>query len=129
MSIKFKLYVPEDEKNIENIWEMLKKIESSYRIEIAEQGINKNEEADLKSQILWPIAVSKKIRIHQTGRAKSLYPQLILFINDKPFTFYTQSRAGNKITIEEFLEGVLEGQVKCLHDEEELAEKIMALKL
>ena len=53
-------------------------------------NIDKNFENELKSRILWGIAISKKIKIEQTRRSKSFYPQ---------------TKAKNKITIKEFLEG------------------------
>ncbi|MBU4313366.1 MAG: hypothetical protein KJ821_01025 [Actinobacteria bacterium] len=123
MSFKFTLYIPKDCKDSESVkktWEVLRKIGSLYNIKINKQIINKEKEWELKSQILWFLAVYKRIKIKQTRKAKSLYPQLVIFAGNKPFSFYPQSYGKDEITIEQFLEGLLKGNVCCLHDKEEL---------
>lgn len=131
MILKLTLFVPEElehTKDVKKSWEMLQKVNSFYNIEIAREIIDKKGERELKSHVLWPISISKRIKIKQTKRTKSLYPQLILFFDDKPFTFYSQSYSKDKITIEDFLENLHQGKIKCLHDEEEIAKKIKAFK-
>ena len=86
--------------------------------------IDEDGEEDLKSKILWRLSVVKRIRIKQTRKSKSLYPQLVVFVNDKPITFYPQARAGQQITIEEFLEGLLKGEIKCLHEKFEIEDEL-----
>lgn len=126
MSFKFTLYIPKDYTDSEGVrktWKVLRKIGSLYNIKITKHIINKEKEWELKSQILWFLAVYKRIKIKQTRRTKSLYPQLVIFSNDKPFSFYPQSYGKDEITIEQFLEGLLEGEVRCLHEKFEIKKK------
>lgn len=60
--------------------------------------------------------IFKKIRIIQTKRTKSPYPQLVIFSDEKPLVFYPQARAREEITILDFLEGFLKKRIKCLHE-------------
>jgi hypothetical protein len=125
------LFVPEgnkDTKEAENNWELLKEVESLYHINVSKQLINRDEEEKLKSEILWRISITKRIRFAKTNKAKSLYPQLILFFDDEPFTFYPQSYSKDRITMEEFLKGLIQGEIKCLHDTNKLIENIRAFK-
>ena len=126
-----KFYVPqglENSKEVKEIEELLNKVKTllGIKVEIV-VNINKNFENELKSRILWGIAISKKIKIEQTRRSKSLYPQLIVFIKGNPVTFYPQTKAKNKITIKEFLEGLLKGEIKCLHEKTEIENEIRGI--
>jgi len=78
----------------------------------------------IKSKILWESSVAKRIRIKQTRKSKSLYPQLIVFGNNKPMTFYPQARAGQEITTKEFLDGLLKGEIRCLHEKFEIEDEL-----
>lgn len=132
MSCRLTLYIPEDLKDtgdVKNNWERLKKLGNLYDIKVAKQIINDEKEWDLKSKILWFLAVYKRIKIKQTRRTKSLYPQLIIFIDDKPFTFYPQSYGKDEIIIEQFLEGLLKKTVRCLHDKDEIIAKTIYPRL
>jgi len=117
--LKLEFYVPralEDTQDVKEVEELLRKVKSSVKINVKKLVIDENGEEDLKSKILWGLSVAKRIRIKQTRKSKSLYPQLVVFGNDKPITFYPQVRAGQEITIKEFLEGLLKGEIKCLHE-------------
>lgn len=103
---------------------MLKRVKSSLNVDVKKFVIDENGEEDLKSKILWGLSVAKRIRIKQTRKSKSLYPQLVVFGNDKPITFYPQARAGQEITINEFLEGLLKGEIRCLHEKFEIADEL-----
>lgn len=127
MSFKLTFYIPEDLKDtddVKNNWERLKKLESLYDIKVAKEIMNDEKEWELKSQTLWFLAVYKRIKINQTRRTKSLYPQLVVSIDNKPFTFYPQSYGKDEITIEEFLEGLSQKTVRCLHDRKEIIANI-----
>ena len=116
---KLEFYVPralEDTQNVKEVEELLKRVRRFLKINVKMFVIDENGEEDLKSKILWRLSVAKRIRIKQTRKSKSLYPQLVVFGNDKPITFYPQARAGQEITIKEFLEGLLKGEIKCLHE-------------
>ncbi len=130
--VKLNFYIPENEKGSDknkSIWEDLEKVKSLYDIEITKQLINKDDEEKLKSKILWTIAVFKRIKIHQSVKGKSLYPQLIVFFDDEPFTFYDQTYGKEKkITIKDFLDNLIQEKVLCLHDEDEFAEKMKTLR-
>jgi len=124
---KFEFYVPralEDTQDAEEIEELLKKVKSSLKINVKKLVIDEDGEEDLKSKILWGLSVAKRIRIKQTRKSKSLYPQLVVFGNDKPITFYPQARAGQEITIKEFLEGLLKGEIRCLHEKFEVEDEL-----
>jgi hypothetical protein len=131
MISRLTLFVPEgdkDTKDVKNNWGLLKEVESLYHINISKQFINNDDEKNLKSKILLPISITKRIGFAKTNKAKSLYPQLILFFDDEPFTFYPQSYSKDKITMEEFLRSLIQGEVKCLHDTNKLIENMRALK-
>ena len=123
MAIKFGLYIPrgsEDSKDAAEIKTTLEKVRPLYNIKIINHIMDKKEENKLKSQILWHLSVVKRIGIKQTKRTKSLYPQLIVFSGNTPLTFYPQSYGKGRVTIQNFLEGLLNGKVKCLHDKYEI---------
>ena len=95
--LKLEFYVPralEDTEDVKEVEELLGKVKDSLKIDVKKFVIDENGEKDLKSKILWGLSVSKRIRIKQTRKSKSLYPQLVVFGNDKPITFYPQARAG-----------------------------------
>ncbi len=125
--LKLGFYVPralEDAQDVKEVEELLKKVRSSLKINVKKLVIDENGEEDLKSKILWGLSVTKRIRIKQTRKSKSLYPQLVVFGNDKPITFYPQARAGQEITIKEFLEGLLKGEIRCLHEKFEIEDEL-----
>ena len=132
MKVKLTLFVPEGLKNskeIEEAWNILfKKVKASYEVEIEREIIDKEAERKLKFEILLPLAVGKRIKIHQTRRTKSLYPQLVVFIEDKPFTFYPQRYGQEEITIKQFLEELLKKKVFCLHEKTELENSLKEKK-
>jgi len=131
MGIKFVFYIPTELKDIDDIKEIdrfLDKIKSLHGIEITKRIINNSEEEQIKSQFLWHLSVVKRIGIKQTVRTKSLYPQLIVFNEDQPLTFYPQSYGKECISIREFLEELLKNRIKCLHDEKEIKEIIMSMR-
>jgi glutamate dehydrogenase/leucine dehydrogenase len=128
MRVKFTLFVPEglkDLKEVKEIWNtLLKKVETSFEVKVSKEILDKEAEWRLKFDILLPLAVGKRIKIHQTRRTKSLYPQLVVFVEDRPFTFYPQRYGQEEITIKQFLEGLLKGKVLCLHDDNKLKENV-----
>jgi len=129
--LKLEFYVPralEDTQDVKEVEELLKKVKNSLKINVKKLVIDEDEEEDLKSKILWGLSVAKRIRIKQTRKSKSLYPQLVVFGNDKPITFYPQARAGQKITIKEFLEGLLKGEIRCLHEKFEIEDELRGKK-
>jgi len=70
------------------------------------------------------LSVSKRIKIKQSRKGKSLYPQLVVFVDGKGFTFYPQERVKDAITIQDFLTGLLNGEVKCLHEKYEIENEL-----
>jgi hypothetical protein len=117
--IKLKLYLPlgfannTDSKVVEKLLEDLK---SKGKVISEKVIIDQKEEADLKSKILMNISICKGIAIKQSRKSKMLYPQLVVFSDDKPIIFYPQERAGKKIDVQEFLKGLLSGNFKSLQD-------------
>ena len=103
----------EDSKVVEKLLDDLKS-----RGEVISEKIiiDQKEEVDLKSKILMNISICKGIAIKQSRKSKMLYPQLVVFSDDKPIIFYPQERAGRKIDIQEFLKGLLRGEFKSLQD-------------
>ncbi len=125
MSIKFAFYIPNDLKETEEVKEierLLENVNSAYNLIVNKHNIDRTEESQIKSQFLWHLSVVKRIGIKQTIRTKTLYPQLIIFNENTPITFYPQTYGKNDISIKEFLEGLLKNKIKCLHDEKELKE-------
>lgn len=103
----------EDSKVVEKLLDDLK---SRGEVISEKMIIDQKEEADLKSKILMNISIFKGIAIKQSKKSKMLYPQLVVFSDDKPIIFYPQERAGRKIDIQEFLKGLLSGEFKSLKD-------------
>ena len=126
--LKLKLYIPytfKEDPSVERISELLKKLKRQFKsIDVEKIFVDEDGEKSLKSKILWGLSVSKGIKIKQTRKSKSLYPQLLLFIEDRPITFYPQSRGSAEITIEEFIKGLLNGNVKCLHNKYEIEQEL-----
>ncbi|WP_144433163.1 hypothetical protein [Thermococcus sp. 2319x1] len=125
--LKLEFYVPralEETPDVKEIEELLNEVKSSLNINVQKFVIDESGEEDLKSKILWGLSVAKRIRIKQTRKSKSLYPQLVVFGNNKPITFYPQARAGEEITIKEFLEGLLKGEIRCLHEKFEIEDEL-----
>ena len=131
MEIKFVFYIPEglkDTKEVKEIEKILENIKPAYNIAVDKQIINRLIEEQIKSQFLWRLSVVKRIGIKQTIRKKSLYPQLVIFSEDRPITFYPQTYGGEHITIIEFLKQLLKNRIKCLHDEKELKEILVGVR-
>ena len=125
--LRLEFYIPrglEDSEEVREIDNLLNKIKTKFKLNVKRLIINEKDEDNLKSQILLAISVAKRIKIKQTRRTKSLYPQLIVFGNDKPITFYPQARVGQEITIKEFLESLLKGEIKCLHEKFEIVDEL-----
>jgi len=124
--LKLKFYIPRGDwaeaKEIESLLEQVKNkfLNIDYEISL----INEGEEQDLKSDSLLSLSVSKRIKIKQSRKGKSLYPQLVVFVDGKGFTFYPQERVKDAITIQDFLTGLLNGEVKCLHEKYEIENEL-----
>lgn len=104
----------------EEVLSLLERVGSIFDLKIEKKEIEKFGEEKLKD-ILWRISVRRKIKISQTRKAKSLHTHLVTFLDNEPFTFYPQGRRGREeITIKQFLEGLTEGKVLCLHKATEL---------
>lgn len=131
MNIKFAFYIPEGLKDTEEVKEierLLDDFNSAYNIIVNKQTIDRSEENQIKSQFLWHLSVVKRIGIKQTIRTKSLYPQLVIFKENIPITFYPQTYGKEDVTIKEFLEGLLKNKIKCLHDDKELKEILIGVR-
>lgn len=129
MRITLTLFYTNLEYNaVKEILPLLEKVESVFDLEIEKKEIKKFGEKKLKSTILWSLSISKRIKIHQTRRTKSLYTQLVVFLDNKPFTFYPQGYGRKKITIKQFLEGLIKGKVLCLHDATQFKENLKKRK-
>jgi hypothetical protein len=130
--IKLRFYVPrgdQDRAEAKEIEELLEQAKDALNIDYEIHTIDRDGEEELKRNELWVLSVFNQIKIKQTGKTKSLYPQLIISVNGKPVTFYPQERKGRKgIIIKEFLEGLLGGEVKCLHDKSEIEDELNELQ-
>ncbi|RLG21055.1 hypothetical protein DRN74_03380 [Candidatus Micrarchaeota archaeon] len=127
--LRFEFYIPralEDSDEVREIEDLLNEVKTKLKVSVKKFVIDEKGEDDLKYQILWGISVAKRIKIKQTRKSKSLYPQLIVFgnKNNKPITFYPQARVGQEITIKEFLRGLLKGEIKCLHEKFEIEDEL-----
>jgi len=129
MKIKLTLFYTNLEWNaVKEILPLLEKVGSVFDLEIEKKEIKKFGEEKLKSTILWSLSISKRIKIHQTRRTKSLYTQLVVFLDNKPFTFYPQGYGREKITIKQFLKELIKGKVLCLHDATQFKENFKKRK-
>lgn len=131
--LKMEFYIPralENTQDVKEVRELLREVKNTLKINVKKFIIDENKEEELKSKILWGLSVAKRIRIKQTRKSKSLYPQLVVFGGDKPITFYPQARAGEQeITIKEFLEGLLIGEIRCLHEKFEIEDALKGEKI
>jgi len=124
--LKLEYYIPrgdwEDSKEIESL---LEKVKSTLDIDYKKSIINEEKERDLKKDSLLSLSVFNRIKIKQSRKGKSLYPQLVVFVDGKEITFYPQERVKEKaITIQDFLMGLLNGEVKCLHEKYEIENEL-----
>ena len=123
--MKLKFYVPRgDWAESEEIGSLLEEVKNDLNIDYEKSIITEEEERNLKEDILLSPSVSKRIKIKQSKKGKSLYPQLVVFVNGKAATFYPQQRVKEAITIQEFLTGLLNGEVKCLHEKYEIENEL-----
>jgi len=115
------LYIPEDEeksKEVEKILHLLEEVQKVFpNMAVETKLMDKVLENKLKFDVLLKISVTQRIKIKQTKRTKSLYPQLVIYESEEPITFYPQARGEKEIDIENFLVGMLKGEVRCLHEE------------
>lgn len=119
MSLRLTFYIParlKDSPEIAEARELLGRVKERYRIVVKEETINSQEEGQVKAQFLWRLSVTKRIGISQTIRTKSLYPQLVIFDEETPFSFYPQAYGSERISIQDFLRGLADFKVKCLHE-------------
>jgi len=126
--LRLEFYIPrglEEDDDVKEIEMLLKKIESTLNINVKRFVIDKNEERDLKSKILWGLSVANRIKIKQTRKSKALYPQLIVLGGGKPITFYPQARVGKEIKIKDFLIGLLKGEIRCLHEKIQIEKELI----
>lgn len=121
--IELKLYVPEYQKEGE-VTSPLIAVADKLGLKTEVIRFTEEEGDKLKLGTMLPVSVSKKIGIKQTRRTKSLYTQLLVLINGSLFTFYPQRYSEKEISIEKFLEGLLNGEILCLHDSDELKREI-----
>lgn len=119
--MKLRFYVPRGHwAEVDEIENLLKNVKNSLNIDYEKITIDEQQQQDLKKNFLLGISVTKGLKIHQGKKSKSLYPQLVIFDDEKAIAFYNQERAKEKITIQEFLIGLLNGEVKCLHEKYEI---------
>ncbi|RLE59718.1 MAG: hypothetical protein DRJ32_04135 [Thermoprotei archaeon] len=116
-----------DSIRVKEVEVLLDKVKSALKIDVNKVIIDKKGELELKSNILWKISVAKKIGIKKTRRTGSLYPQLVIYIYDKPVTFYPQLRGAKEISVKDFLQGLLKGEIRCLHDKSRLESELKKL--
>lgn len=117
--IELKFYIPSWAENLpetKEVGDLLDEVKSTLNIDHEKLISNEKMEQDLKRDVLWSLSVFNRIKIKQSRRGKSLYPQLVVFVNDKAASFYPQERVKETFTIKDFLMGLLNGEVKCLHD-------------
>jgi len=120
-TIRLMFYVPRVLEDTQK----LKKVRDSLKVDMKKIIIDEKEKKDLKFEILLGLSISKKMRIKLARKLKFLYPHLVVFNNDEPITFYPQERVGQEITIEEFLEGLLKGKLRYLHDKFEIEDVLI----
>jgi hypothetical protein len=125
--IGLKFYIPSWAENLpetKEIGDLLEEVKNTLNIDHEKLISNEKMEQDLKRDVLWSLSVFNRIKIKQSRRGKSLYPQLVVFVNDKAASFYPQERVKEGITIKDFLTGLLNGEVKCLHDKRIIGDEL-----
>ena len=130
--IKLDFYVPRGARDLAEtkaIEDLLKEVKDTLNIDHEKHIVDEKMEQDLKSDVLWSLSVFNRIKIKQSRKAKSLYPQLAVFVNGRAITFYPQERVKEGFTIQEFLKGLLNGEVKCLHDKYVIEDELKTYKL
>ena len=123
--LKLKFFIPEGLETTESVKDIENLFNKNKFGKVYKQTINNVEGHNLKSQFLWSLSVCKKIKIKQTQKTKNLYPLLIVFNeNDKPLTFYPQKRGKEEISIKDFLEGLSERKIICLHEKDDIEKEL-----
>lgn len=122
--LELRLLIPDYETEENSASVLLKDVEKKLGIKTRVERFTREEGWEIKMRTMLPVSVSKKIRIKQTGRTKSLYPQLLVYLDGRLFTFYPQRYGQKEITIREFLSGLRARRIFCLHDKKELLEAI-----
>ena len=122
--VELTLFVPNYQKDVDLPTPLLRETEKRLGIKTQVKRFTIEDGWNLKMGTMLPVSVSKKIGIKQTRRTKSLYAQLLVYLDGKLFTFYPQSYGEKEISINEFLSGLLRGTIACLHDKQELKEAI-----
>ena len=116
IKIKVVYYIPEklkDSKNVIETLDLLKHVKTpkSIKFEYETKMMDTEDEERLKDNILLTLSVKYGIKIKQTQKTKSLYPQLVVYWNDNLWRFYPENRAGEKeYTIKDFLNGLSMGK-------------------
>jgi hypothetical protein len=126
--IELTLFVPSYQKDEDLPTPLLTETEKRLGIKTQVKRFTIEDGWNLKMGTMLPVSVSKKIGIKQTRRTKSLYAQLLVYLDGKLFTFYPQSYGEKEISINEFLSGLLRGTIACLHDKQELKEAIAEVR-
>lgn len=114
--IELKLIVPEYEKEDDLQISLLKEVGEQLEVRTSIEKLTKAQLDEIKFKLLIPIAVSKRIGLKQTRKTKSMYAHLLVFLDGEIFTFYPQRYGDKEITTKEFLAGLEEGNILCLHD-------------
>ncbi|VVB63370.1 Uncharacterised protein [uncultured archaeon] len=115
--LKLEFYLPQGNwPEAAEIEVLLEQVKNTLHIDYEKSIIDEKKEQDLKRDLLWSLSVFNRIKIKQSRKGKSLYPLLLVSSDSKEITFYPQERVKEEITIQDFLRGLLNGEVKCLHD-------------
>ena len=126
--VELTLFVPNYQKDVDLPTPLLRETEKRLGIKTQVKRFTVEDGWNLKMSTMVSVSVSKRIGIKQTRRTKSLYAQLLVYLDGKLFTFYPQSYAEKEISINEFLSGLLKGTIACLHDKQELRKAVSKIR-
>lgn len=103
----------------------MENVAKTYDIKIETWKFDVVDEKNFKFDVLIPISVFQRIKIHQTNNAKLLYPHMVIYINGKPVTYYPQARKGEStVSIDSFLAKLQEGEFTGIEKTRELRRHI-----
>ena len=108
--------------------QLLARVNQTLSIPFEDRRISNHDEASRVKRTLLPIAVGSRLRVHQSAKGKSLYPQLLVYNGPDLVAFYPQMRKGKtgrlEVRTSEYLNSLLTGSLKSLVPIPALEEKV-----
>jgi len=121
MTTRHVYYVPAQLANLpdeQEVSRLLTEVRNKLMIPFETHTIHKGVETENLKSTLLPLSVQNRLRIHQTGRTKTLYSHLLIVDEDKPVAFFPQIRKEKErkqiVDVRQYLRSLLEGKFSSM---------------